>query len=86
VVEGDVLGGEMKVPRSEGLLAPYEPGHLAVVVPTKDRPHKVRNLLDSLAAQSAPVGRVVVVDAGVSARKVVEEFVDRLARRPGSGQ
>jgi glycosyltransferase involved in cell wall biosynthesis len=57
---------------------PYMSRHLAVLVPTKDRPQKMRELLTSLAAQTAPVGRIIIVDGGASVRDVVMEFADRL--------
>lgn len=56
----------------------YTSCQLAVLVPTKDRPVKLRNLLESLAAQSAPVGRIIIIDGGESIGDVVAEFRDRL--------
>src|SRR5260221_10436544 len=56
----------------------YEPTDLAIVVPTKDRPMKVRALLESLDRQSERCGRILVVDGGVSVRDVVHEFAGRL--------
>lgn len=56
----------------------YTSRQLAVLVPTKDRPAKLRKLLDSFTAQSLPVGRIVVIDGGESVRDVVAEFQDRL--------
>lgn len=57
---------------------PYHPSHLAVLVPTKDRPHKVRDLLESLAAQSQRPGRVVFIDGGAGIKELIESFADRL--------
>ncbi|MEF2230112.1 MAG: glycosyltransferase family A protein [Pseudodesulfovibrio sp.] len=54
----------------------YAASDMAVVVPTKDRPDSVRTLLESLAAQTARPGLVVVVDGGRSVRSIVESFGD----------
>jgi len=54
----------------------YAASDMAVVVPTKDRPDSVRTLLESLAAQTARPGLVVVVDGGRSVRSIVESFAD----------
>ena len=54
-------------------------GHdLAWLVPTKDRPEHVRGLLASLAAQTVPCGRVLIVATGTNIAHVVESFRDRL--------
>jgi glycosyltransferase involved in cell wall biosynthesis len=57
---------------------PYTSDQLAVLVPTKDRPHKIRLLLQSLVAQTRPSGRIIIVDGGDSVASVVAEFADRL--------
>ena len=57
---------------------PYSGRDLAWLVPTKDRPGHVRTLLESLAAQTVPCGRVIVVASGASVQDVVERFGDRL--------
>ena len=56
----------------------YRSTDLAVLVPTKDRPGKIRDLFESLARQTAPVGRVLVVDGGASVRDVVMAYAGRL--------
>ena len=56
----------------------YTARDLAFVVPTKDRPQKVGNLLESLSQQTEPCGRVIVIDGGQSVRDVVMAFADRL--------
>ena len=56
----------------------FEGRHLAILVPTKDRPEKMRALLDSLCAQSAACGRVLVIDGGQNVRDVVMRYADRL--------
>ncbi len=56
----------------------YTGTSLAFIVPTKDRPAKLRNLLTSLAGQSVPCGRIIIVDGGDSVREVVEAFAGQI--------
>ena len=63
---------------SAGRTRPYHAADLAVLVPTKDRPGKIRELLSSLAAQDVKCGRIIIVDGGESVRDVVMSFADRL--------
>ncbi len=58
--------------------APFTGRDVAVLIPTKDRPGKLRALLESLAAQTKRPGRVLVVDGGGSVRELTEGFSDRL--------
>lgn len=57
---------------------PYSARHLCVLVPTKDRPERVRTLLTSLVDQREPVGRVIIVASGSDIRSVIDEFAGRL--------
>ncbi|MBW2207013.1 MAG: glycosyltransferase family 2 protein [Deltaproteobacteria bacterium] len=56
----------------------YTGKDLAFIIPTKDRPEKVRNLLQSIAKQGMPCGRIILVDGGSSIKSIVEAFSDRL--------
>ncbi len=56
----------------------YAARDLAVLVPTKDRPAKLGQLLDSLAGQSEICGRVIIIDGGDSVRDVVMRYAGRL--------
>ena len=56
----------------------YTGRDVAFLIPTKDRPEKLKNLLESLARQTEPCGRVVIVDGGQSVRDIVVGFSDRL--------
>ena len=56
----------------------YSSSDIAFIIPTKDRPGKIRNFLTSLAQQSASCGRVIVVDGGESVKDIVHSFSDRL--------
>ncbi|MBI9082649.1 MAG: glycosyltransferase [Desulfobacterales bacterium] len=51
---------------------------LAFMVPTKDRPEKMKNLLESLAVQTVPCGRIIVVASGMDIGDLVRSFADRL--------
>lgn len=68
----------------------YNPSDLAFIVPTKDRPLKVRALLQSLASQTVPCGRIIVVDGGESVESVVSSFSSSLPveyyKAPAPGQ
>jgi glycosyltransferase involved in cell wall biosynthesis len=56
----------------------YTGKDLAFLIPTKDRPHDIENLLKSLAAQSIACGRVIIVDGGKSIEALVAGYRDRL--------
>ena len=47
---------------------------IAIIVPTKDRPQKLRNLLESLANQTVDCGRIIVVDSGQDNGNLVGSF------------
>lgn len=56
----------------------YQSHDLSIVVPTYKRPVKLRNLLASVASQSAPVGRMIIVDGSTEGEAVVQEFRNRI--------
>lgn len=56
----------------------YTGQDLAFIIPTKDRPEKVKNLLDSMANQTITCGRIIIVDGGQSVRDIVMSFSDSL--------
>lgn len=56
----------------------YTGKDIAILIPTKDRPLTVSKLLESLAAQTASCGRVIVVDGGESIERIVTGYHDRL--------
>ena len=56
----------------------YSGSDLAAVIPTKDRPNGVRELLQSLAFQTQRPGRVILVDGGQSVESIVNEFKSSL--------
>ncbi|MGL1930782.1 MAG: glycosyltransferase family 2 protein [Desulfotalea sp.] len=56
----------------------YHGEDLAILIPTKDRPEKMKNLLDSLVSQSEQCGRIVVVASGENIEDLVLSFSDKL--------
>lgn len=56
----------------------YTSKDLLVLIPTKDRPKGVRNLLASLAEQTEKPGRIILVDGGESVEGIVQEFRNKL--------
>jgi glycosyltransferase involved in cell wall biosynthesis len=56
----------------------YAGKDVAFIVPTKDRPQKLKNLLTSLVKQTIPCGRVIIVDGGETVKNVVMEFANTL--------
>ena len=56
----------------------YTGKDLAFIIPTKDRPEKVRNLLQSIAKQGIPCCRIILVDSGSSIKNIVDAFSERL--------
>lgn len=62
-----------------GTPPPLTTRDVAVLIPTKDRPEKLRALLSSLAGQTGRPGRVLVVDGGESVADVVQSFAAELA-------
>jgi glycosyltransferase involved in cell wall biosynthesis len=56
----------------------YSSKDLAVVIPTYNRPEKVRDLLDSLARQNEAIARILIIDGGESVEDVVSAYADRL--------
>ena len=51
---------------------------LAFIIPTKDRPKQVQTVLESIAKQSTPCGRIIIVNGGQSVQDIVMRFADRL--------
>ena len=52
----------------------YTAQQICVLVPTKDRPEHVKNLLKSIADQDERVGRIIMVATGENIQATVEEF------------
>lgn len=56
----------------------YTGSDVAMLLPTKDRPQKVADLLESLTIQGVAPGRVIVIDGGESIEDTLARFADRL--------
>jgi len=56
----------------------YTPSDLGCIVPTRERPGKLRKLLASIAGQTVRCGPVIVVASGESVEDVVKEFSGKL--------
>ncbi len=58
----------------QNLQITYHANDLALIVPTKDRPQKIKNLLKSIENQDVKVGRVIIVAFGQNIGNVVDAF------------
>ncbi|MFA4851402.1 MAG: glycosyltransferase family 2 protein [Bacteroidales bacterium] len=52
----------------------YSGQDLAFIIPTKDRPIKIRAVLDSIVQQTIKCGRILVIDGGQSVKEIVMSF------------
>jgi glycosyltransferase involved in cell wall biosynthesis len=57
----------------------YKSHHLALIIPTKDRPFKVKNLLDSILIQTVKCGRIIVIDGGDSIEHILIPYMKHLS-------
>jgi glycosyltransferase involved in cell wall biosynthesis len=58
---------------------PYTGSDMAIIIPTKDRPRKIINLLKSLKNQSLSCGKIIIVSSGEDIRSVVGGFTETLS-------
>lgn len=52
----------------------YKSRDLAFIIPTKDRPKKIKNVLESIAKQAVRCGRIIIIDGGRSVKERVMAF------------
>ena len=52
----------------------YNAKDIAFIIPTKDRPRKVKSVLESIMGQTARCGRIIIVDSGRSVEDIVMGF------------
>ena len=52
----------------------YTSEDITFIIPTKDRPEKIKNLLDSLVNQTLKPGRIIIVNGGVSIKSIVTGY------------
>lgn len=62
----------------EAAVQHYTTEDIAFIIPTKDRPDKIRNTLQALASQTEKCGRVIVVSSGRNIQQIIDEFSGRL--------
>jgi GT2 family glycosyltransferase len=68
----------LRNPGSADAVRAYTGRDIAFIIPTKDRPERVAVALESLARQTEPCGRVIVVASGRDIRDVVLRFAPGL--------
>lgn len=56
----------------------YESQEICIVVPTRNRPAKIINMLESLVKQKSQPGRVIIVASGNDIKKDIQEYFDKL--------
>lgn len=56
----------------------FSSSDICVLTPTKDRPHKIVNLLKSLSEQTFKVGRIIIVGSGQNIEQLVMSYADKL--------
>ncbi|MBF0239113.1 MAG: glycosyltransferase [SAR324 cluster bacterium] len=56
----------------------YIAADIACIIPTKNRPQKITNLLTTLEKQTAPCGRIIIVASGQNIENVVNDFRKRI--------
>ena len=56
----------------------YLESDISIVIPTKDRPKKIYNLLESISKQNFLCGRIIIVDGGKSIKKIIDKFKNKL--------
>ena len=52
----------------------YTSEDITFIIPTKDRPEKIKNLLDSVVNQTLKPGRIIIVDGGASIKSIVAGY------------
>jgi glycosyltransferase involved in cell wall biosynthesis len=54
----------------------YTSNDLTIIIPTKDRPEKIKDLLDSISIQNVQCHRIIIVDGGKSIETIVRSYKD----------
>jgi len=70
-----MCSSDEKIKRNKDI---YKCQDVALIIPTKDRPKKLMNLLESLGQQSISCGRVITVDGGKSVEELIISYRDVL--------
>ena len=56
----------------------YKTEDLALIVPTKDRPNEIKNLLKSLIKINCKIGRIIIVASGLDIKKIIDKYQNLL--------
>jgi len=56
----------------------YNHSDLSIIIPTKDRPDKLNNILYSISLQNIKVGRIIVIESGESTEHIVSQYSEQL--------
>ena len=56
----------------------YSCNDIAIIIPTKDRPQKICNLLESIALQKTIPRRIIIVASGQNIEDTVSSFSNKL--------
>lgn len=56
----------------------YESSDLGIIIPTKDRPGKIKNLLNSIKETNQNIGQVIVIASGVDIYDVIKSYTSKL--------
>lgn len=64
----------MNLPYDDSQSGSYTGADLVILIPTKDRPEKLRIMLKTLSLQTEKCARILVIDGGESVESVVLEF------------
>ena len=67
-----------KLIRKAALTNSYISTDIAIIIPTKDRPREIRQLLKSISELDCKVGRIIIIASGQDIKHVVMPFVDRI--------
>ena len=52
--------------------------NLCIIIPTRNRPHKIFKLLDSILNQKITIRRIIIIDSGSSIESTIKKFNNRL--------
>ena len=56
----------------------YKGEDICIIIPTKDRPSKICNLLQSIQIQNISIGRIIIIDGGISIENELLKYKDKL--------
>ena len=51
---------------------------ISIIIPTKDRPEKIKRLLSNLSSFNSNVNQVIVISSGSDISKITDLFINKL--------